>query len=69
MSEDGVGSMIEGFDRQQIGGAQARRTQSKPASKQPTKALTPDASSASSSSQDGLLDAGVHAHVQVRAKA
>ena len=65
MSEDGVSSMIEGFDRQHLGGAQPRRTQTKPASKQPVKTLEPDASSSSITDQDNLQDAQPHAHVQV----
>ena len=66
MSEDGVGSMIEGFDRQHIGGVQPRRMQSKPAPKQPVKALAPDASSSSTTEQDDVGTAGPLAHVQVR---
>ena len=65
MSEDGVSSMIEGFDRQHLGGAQPRRTQNKPASKQPVKALAIDASSSSVTDQNNLQDAEPHAHVQV----
>lgn len=65
MSDEGVSSMIEGFDRQHIGGVQPRRTQSKPASKQPVKALAPDASSSSPTDQDELRNAEPQAHVQV----
>ena len=65
MSEDGVSSMIEGFDRQHLGGAQPRRTQTKPASKQPVKPLAPGASSSSITDQDNLQGAEPHAHVQV----
>ena len=65
MSEDGVSSMIEGFDRQHLGGAQPRRTAAKPASKQPVKTLAPDASSSSATDLDHLEDAEPQAHVQV----
>ncbi|KAL3149281.1 hypothetical protein ABBQ32_002097 [Trebouxia sp. C0010 RCD-2024] len=64
MSEDGVSSMIEGFDRQHIGGVQPRRTQAKPAPKQPGSQLVPDASSSSTTDQAKLGDAGPQAHVQ-----
>ena len=65
MSEDGVTSMIEGFDRQHLGGPQPRRPQTKPACKQPVKTLAPDASSSSATVLDNLQDAEPHAHVQV----
>lgn len=69
MSEDGVSSMIEGFDRQHLGGAQPRRTQTKHASKQPVKTSEPDGFSSSVKDQDNLQDAQHHAHVQVRTPA
>lgn len=65
MAEDGVSSMIEGFDRQHLGGVQPRRSQPKPASKQPGRQLAPDASSSSTTDQGNLQDAEPHAHVQV----
>lgn len=66
MSEDGVSSMIEGFDRHHIGGVQPRRTQPKPAPKQPGNQLVPDASSSSTTDQDQLGATEPQAHVQVR---
>lgn len=68
MSEDGVSSMIEGFDRQHLGGAQPRRTQTKPASKQPVKQLAPDASSSGIIDQDNLQDAEPHVQVSMPAQ-
>lgn len=65
LSEDGIGSMIEGYDRQHMGGVQPRRMQSKPAPKQPVKALAPDASSDSTTEQADPETAEPLAHVQV----
>ena len=65
MSEDAVSSMIEGYDRQHIGGAQSRKIQTKPASKQPVRTMAPDASSSGTADPDNLQDVELHAHVQV----
>ena len=65
LSEEGVISMIDGFDRQQIGGVQPRRTQTKGAAKQATSALVPDATSAEPSALQHVQEAGPHTHVQV----
>ena len=65
LSEEGVTSMIDGFDRQQIGGVQPRRTQTKGTAKQATSALVPDATSAEPSALQHIQEAGPHTHVQV----
>ncbi|KAL0023072.1 hypothetical protein WJX79_008756 [Trebouxia sp. C0005] len=64
LSEEGVTSMIDGFDRQQIGGVQPRRTQTKGTAKQAPSALVPDATSAEPSALQHIQEASPHTHVQ-----
>lgn len=63
LSEEGVTSMIDGFDRQQIGGVQPGRRQTKGAAKQVH--YVPDAISGESSAPRESEEAGPHTHVQV----
>lgn len=65
LSEEGVNSMIEGFDRQQIGGVQARRTQAKANGQHLAKVQASDAVSADLTADSDLEEAGPHTHVQV----
>lgn len=65
LSEEGVTSMIDGFDRQQIGGVQPRRTQTKGTAKQAISALVPDATSAEPSALQYIQEGIPHTHVQV----
>lgn len=64
LSEEGVTSMIDGFDRQQIGGVQPRRTQTKGTAKQAISALMPDATSAEPSALQYIQERIPHTHVQ-----
>lgn len=63
-SEDGISSMIEGFDQHQIGLAHPRKAQPKTFARQPGQFMTPTASSSSLATQDELAEAGSHTRVQ-----
>ena len=63
-TEDGVSSMIEGFDRQLIGGVHPHRPQTKAILKQAIQVQEPDAVSGVQT-KDELGEAGTHTHVQV----
>lgn len=66
-SEDGISSMIEGFDKHHIGPQQPRKAHSKVSARPPGQVLNPTASSSSLASQDELPEAGPYTHVQVSA--
>lgn len=57
--------MIDGFDRQQMGGVQPGRRQTKGAAKHVHHAHVPDAISGDSSAPREREEAGPHTHVQV----